>query len=473
MSTVNILNTGKSGLMVTKQSLATTGHNIANVNTEGFSRQSVEQTPGVALKDGRVTIGTGVWAQKVSRASDEYLERRIQNENKNFSNIEEKDTYLQQTEQIFNEANNDGLNRIATRFFNEFRKLSTDPTNTAIRSAVRESSDQLVGDLKRMDSELKSVTRNIDTRIEGYVRELNSLAVEVRDLNLHIEKAEMDGSPASDLQDRRDLALKKLGAMADISTHQDKSGRITVTLAGQVAIVAGELVNKLEVASSPADPETGKKEGRLDIMVNDPIATKLTDKLKTGRLGGLLEIRDKDIVAAQDKINKIAYLTANEVNNIHRQGYGLDGGTGRDFFEQPVDLDHAAEGLKLSKNITSNLDAIAAAKDPNAPSDNRIAIALSGIGDLKGIADEKNSSILDTYNSLVSELATKTEANKRGLIFQKDVLSQLENVRDSLVGVNLDEETSNLVKFQHAYAANAKVLQVADEMMQKVLNSFR
>ncbi len=472
-NTVNMFNIGKSGLMVSKQSMTTTGHNISNVNTEGYSRQNVDQTAGPVINNGRLTFGTGAWAKAVTRVSDEYLERRIQGETKNFANVEEKDIYLQQTEQIFNESNNDGLNRLATRFFNEFRKLSTDPGNTAIRASVRESSAQLTSDINRMDRELTEVAKNIDDRIEGYVRDLNALAKEVRDLNLMIEKAELGGGSAPDLQDKRDLALKRLGAMADISTNKDQNGRITVTLAGKVAIVAGESLNELEVMRTPPNPETGKREGNLDIFVREPVPTKLTEKLRTGRLGGLLEVRDQDVAAAQDRINSIAYLISKEVNNLHRQGFGLDGKAGRDFFKEPAVKEGAAAYMRLSTDIEDNLDAIAAAKTQGAQSDNRMAIALSGLGDMKGLVGDENSSIIDSYNGMVSELAVKTAANKRSLVFQKDVLTQLENVRESLVGVNLDEETANLVRFQHAYAASAKVLSVADELMQTVLSTFR
>jgi len=470
---VNMFNIGKSGLMVSKQSMTTTGHNIANVNTEGFSRQNVDQTAGPVHTNGRLTFGTGAWSKAVTRVSDEYLERRIQGEAKNFANVEEKDIYLQQTEQIFNESNNEGLNQIGTRFFNEFRKLSSDPSNTAMRASVREASAQLSGDIKRMDRELKEVSRNIDARIEGYVREVNSLAKELGELNLLIEKAELGGGSAPDLKDKRDLTLKKLGAMADISTSQDESGRISVTLAGKVTLVAGESITPLEVMRTPPNPESGKKEGSVDIFVREPVPTKLTDKIKTGRLGGLLEVRDQDIAAAQDRINTIAYTISKEVNNLHRQGFGLDGLSGRNFFQEPVNKDTAAEMMRLSSEIENSLDAVAAAKDPLAQSDNRMAVALSGLGDLKGTMGDAQSTILDSYNGMVSELAVKTGANKKSLVFQKDVLTQLDNVRESLVGVNLDEETANLVRFQHAYAASAKVLSVADENLQTVLSTFR
>lgn len=472
MATVNMFNIGKSGLMVTKQAMTTTGHNIANVNSEGYSRQDVQTTSAPTIPGGRLTFGNGAWAKKVTRVSDEYLEKRIQAENKNFANAEEKDLYLHQTEQIFNESNNDGLNRLATRFFNEFRKLSSDPANTAIRASVREASGQLSSEVRRMDHELKEVAKNIDDRLEGYVRELNALAKEVRDLNIDIDKAELGGGEAPDLHDKRDLALKKLGAMADISTSKDNNGRVTVTLVGQIPIVNGESLTELNVMRSPADEQTGKREGHLDIYVNTPVPQKLTKFFATGRLGALLEVRDKDINGAQTQINQVAHLITTEVNNLHRQGFGLDGATGRDFFQDGGDPERAASAMRISDNIANNLDAIAAAKEPGSEGDNRMAVALSAVGELKGLGGT-SSSILDVYNSMVSGLAVKTGASQKELVFQKDVLDQLQNVRESLVGVNLDEETANLVKFQHAYAASAKVLQVADETTQQILNTFK
>lgn len=468
---VNMFNIGKSGLQATRSAMTTTGHNIANVNSEGYSRQTVEVTAGPTIPAGRLTFGTGAWTKSIERVNDEYLDKRIHTENRNFGHIEEKSNYLEQTEQIFNEANSEGMNRVTTNFFNEFRKLSGDPENEAVRASVREASKQLVDEVRRMDRSLKDVQANIDNRVDGYVRDVNALAKEVRDLNIMIQKTDAEGSAAPDLHDKRDLALKKLGGIVDISVSKDKNSRVTVTMAGHVALVAGEQLTELSVMRSPADPKTGKKEGRLDIYVNEPVPTKFTDKIKTGRLGGLLEVRDKDITQSQEEIDQIAHALAEGVNSVHVQGFGKDGGTGRLFFKNTGTVEGAAERIDLSDDVKENLGAIAAAKDPNSASDNRIAIAISGLENARGLLE--GTTITDKYNSIVSEMGVKTAAAKKATVFQKDVLSQLENTRESLVGVNLDEETSNLIRFQHAYAANAKVLSVADEMMQTVLGTFK
>lgn len=471
---VNMMNIGKTGLMTTKAALTTTSHNIANANTEGFSRQSVEQTANAAVTWGKNQFGNGVTIKDVRRANDEYLNRRINVETRNHGLLEEKDLYLHQTEQVFNESTTDGMNAVATKFYNEFRKLSTDPHSEAMRASVRESSVQLSTEINRMSRDLKEVQKNIDARIEGYVREVNALSKEIRDLNIHIMREELAGNaPAPDLNDKRDLAMKKLSTLADVSISKDKNNQMVVTLAGHAAIVNGEQLSPLEVARSPADPSTGKAEGRLDIVVKDPTSSKFTQFIKAGRLGGLLEVRDQDIARAQKQLDDMAYRLATEVNNIHAQGFGRDGLGGRNFFNPMASATDAAAQLKVSDEVVGNLNAIAAAKEPLAASDNRIAIAISGLANMKseaGAADQHT--MLDQFNAMVGELAVKTGASQKSLSFQKDVLTQIENVREALVGVSLDEETANLIRFQHAYAANAKVMQVADETLKTVLGMF-
>lgn len=471
---VRMFDIGNSGLQASKQALSTVGHNIANVNTEGYSRQRVEQTSNPTMPITKGNAGSGVRIQGITRTNDEYLSRRIEQEQKNFGGAEERENYLSQTEQIFNESNTEGLNRLTTNFFNEFRKLSIEPENQAIRASVRESSNRLVADIHRMDEELKEVNKNIDYRLTGYVTEFNSLLREVRDLNLLIDKSQIgDQPPAPDLLDKRDQAMKRLGAMADISVAKDEKSRVTITLAGKVAVVAGGDVNALEVRRTPANPEIGKLDGALSIYVKEPVPVDLTPYLKGGRIGSLVEVRDKDIRSCQDQINDVAFALAKSVNEVHRQGFGLDGVTGRDFFQGANSFASAAETLKVADPINNSLESIATAKQGGSPGDNRIAIAISNLSSIKGLVSDKDRTIADLYNTMVGELGTKTAGAKRGLNFQKDIIGQLDGFREAISGVNLDEETTNLVRYQHAYAANAHVLKTADEVLTTVLQMFR
>src|SRR5262245_35671128 len=149
MGLPNVMNTGRSGMMAARAAIATTGHNITNANTEGFSRQRVQTSasdPRPFVKNS--VVGTGTTISRIERITHKYPQNQIRNSNRQLTHAEEKDVALRQTEDIFNEMNGDGLNRLMSRFFNEFRKLSNEPDNEAVRQSVREASVAMVNDFR-------------------------------------------------------------------------------------------------------------------------------------------------------------------------------------------------------------------------------------------------------------------------------------------------------------------------------------
>ena len=165
-------------MVAAKAAIATTGHNIANANTEGYSRQRVmtESTPAQGGPGSHAQIGTGTQIARVERVNDEYIEKQLRNGGRDLANMEEKDLMLKQTEDIFNEMNGDGVNRLISRFFNEFRQLSNEPDNEAVRQSVREGAQAMINDFHRLRHEVEDVRDHIDSRLEGYAREANDLA---------------------------------------------------------------------------------------------------------------------------------------------------------------------------------------------------------------------------------------------------------------------------------------------------------
>ncbi|MCM2322872.1 MAG: flagellar basal body protein, partial [Oligoflexia bacterium] len=160
MAIPSVLRTGVSGMMAAKTAVATTGHNIANANTEGYARQRVgmEATPS-SPSIGKGVVGTGVQINRIDRINDEYIEKQIRNGARDLSHFEEKDLILKQTEDIFNEMNGEGLNRLVSRFFNEFRKLANEPENEAVRQSVREATQAMVNDFHRLRNEVEGVRK--------------------------------------------------------------------------------------------------------------------------------------------------------------------------------------------------------------------------------------------------------------------------------------------------------------------------
>lgn len=460
-------------MVAAKAAVATTGHNVANANTEGFSRQRVQTKTDTPRPAGgsKAIVGQGTSISRIERINDEYVEKQVRTAGRDLANMEEKDLVLRQTEDIFNEMNGEGLNRLMSRFFNEFRKLANEPENEAVRQSVREASQAMINDFHRMRKEVEEVRRHIDSRIEGHVSEVNSLAKEVKDLNIKIKAVTMGGAEPNDMLDQRDLLLKKLGTYMDLSMHKDKEGNYSVDVKGVGPLVTGPIAQTFSVNRSPADG-LGKPEAAFDVRTSAHANSIVTHQLKGGKLGALLESRDKTLSTVLERIDDLAKSVTDAVNEVHRQGFSKHGAQGIDFFK-PVGINHrAAEFIELSDEVKASVNNIATAALPDAPGDNRIAIAISGLQSMRVMNDGK-ATIDDFYNSIVSDVGVATARNRSAMNQQRDIQNQLGKIRDQISGVSIDEETANLLQFQQAFDASAKVIQVADEMLKTVLELKR
>lgn len=473
MGIPNIFNTGRTGMVAAKVNMATTGHNIANANTEGYSRQRVQQETSVpnAGPGSRTQIGTGVAISRVERINDGYLEKQIRHAGRDMAAFEEKEMVLKQTEDIFNEMGGEGINRLMSRFFNEFRQLGNDPDNEAIRQSVRESTQALVNDFHRIRKNVEEVREHIDSRIESHTREINGISEEIRSLNQKIATAELGGGAPNDLLDKRDLALKKLGTFMDVTMHKDGNGNYNVDIRGVGPMITGAHTERFSVRRTSADDE-GKPENALDIHSSSSANGKITHALKGGKLGALVEARDQMLSTVLERLDDLAFSVATAVNEIHRQGFTRNGATGVDYFRPLVQRERASEFIQLSEAVRDNANNIAAAAIPDAPGDNRIAHAISNIQNLR-MMNEGRSSIDDFYNSIVADVGVATQRNRANMNQTKDIQTQLGKMRDQISGVSIDEETANLLQFQHAFDASAKLIQIADECLDTVMSIKR
>ena len=474
MGLPNVMHTGRHAMDVSKGAIATTGHNIANANTEGYSRQRVHQATNTPRAGGGSNqfIGSGAHISRVERLNDEYIEKQIRNASRDVSFMEEKDIILKQTEDIFNEMGGDGLNRLMAKFFNEFRKLANDPDNEAIRQSVRESSLAIVNDFKRIRNGVDEIAKHIDSRIEGHVSDVNALCKDIRDINLRIQNLEIAGGTPNDLHDQRDKMIKDLSALIKFSAHKDNEGHICLDAEGIGPLVNGPMHEHLEARRTDADPEKGKAAGTMDIFSAHAPQGTVTHLLKGGRLGALIELRDQTVSSIVNRLDELAFNLSNAVNEIHSQGFTRSGLTGVAFFKQLDSKDDAARKMALSSELMQSADHIAAAAVPDAPGDNRIAMAIGGVQELRLMSGGR-STVDDFYNSIVADVGTVTARNRSGINQQKDIQAQLVKMRDQISGVSIDEETANLMQYQQIYGASAKVIQVADECLKTVLDLRR
>jgi flagellar hook-associated protein 1 FlgK len=474
MALPNVMQTGRSGMVAAKAQMSTTSHNIANANTEGFSRQRVHQNADSAptRHGAHNLIGSGTSLARTERLNDAYIEKQIRGAGRDLAHLEEKDMALKQAEDIFNEMGGEGLNRVVSRFFNEFRKLGNEPDNEAVRQSVRESSMAMVNDFHRLRTSVEDVRAHLDARIEGFATEVNALASQIRDLNQKIKIQELSGAPANDLADQRDLATKRLATYVDITVHPDKDGAYNVDIKGVGPLVTGPNAEKLTTRRSPAD-EDGKPENSFSLGSTGSASPDLTHALKGGKIGALLEVRDQTLSAMVERLDTLAHTITDSVNSIHREGVTRYGTKGVDFFKTlPAGKDRAASFMALSDAVANDPNHIAAGAVPDSPGDNRIAIAISQIQNMR-IMDGGNSTIDAYYNGIVSDVGVVAGRTRSSLIQQKDIANQLDKMREQISGVSMDEETANLLQYQRAFDASAKVISVADQCLETVLNLKR
>jgi flagellar hook-associated protein 1 FlgK len=485
----DLLGIGKSGLFTAKKSLEVTGHNMSNVNTEGYSRQKVDQSTNIPISSGNWVQGTGVKIDGINRVGDEFIEKRLQSAVSTGKFYDSRSEQLNQVEAIFNEVDNDGLNQILNKFFNSFRELANQPENETIRSVVRDNAGLVVKDFRRIRETLDLQAANIDRKITTSVKDVNQILTHVADLNSKIAAIECQQGESGDLRDQRDVALKNLSEHFKIHTYSDEKGRFVVTAQGIGTLVTGLHIQELAVVSKNKENSSNNMNGSVEVVLKDRPSQSITGKFQGGSLSSIIKVRNEDIKKLQDDMDNIAYQFTSSVNSIHRQGFvnrpisispdgtpapldtkGLT--TGLDFFTQPLTKDGAASFIDLSDAVKGDLSNISAALAPNAPGDNRVAIAISKLQHER-ITGEDSVTLEEKYLQTIGSIGLETGKARLDAEQSNGLLAQANSIRERLTGVSIDEETANMVRFQHAYEASAKMMQAADEMFKTVLELKR
>ena len=468
-----MMDVGRRSLMNSQTALQTTAHNVANKSTEGYSRQRVDLVTNLPIGEGKIRIGMGARAGSVTRTNNEYLEKQLEREGNQMGFYNSRSELLGRVEQVYNEQVNKGLNHSLGNYFNSFRELSNNPESLATRTQVKESAEYLAKDFQHVHQQLTEIQRDADFRITVKVEEVNQITKEVANLNEKIQSIEIAGATANDERDRRDLLVKQLSEKVNIRYAEGDQGALTITAGNTAVLVSGHSHRELKVASTPGT--NGKREGNVDIFyksTENSTPVNVTQQLKGGEVGGLLEVRDKvanDMIAGMDDL---AYMVSLETNRAHVQGYDRNGRTGTMFFEMPDQVAGAAEKIKLTEAIANDVGRIAAAGQPDSPGDNRIANILGGL-EYKQVFGNGSSTMNDHYNSLVGKIGIEAQRANSARDSQADVLGQLKNLRESVSGVSMDEEMTKMIEFQKSFDASARLVRTADEMMDTVLNLKR
>ncbi|MDI3463095.1 MAG: Flagellar hook-associated protein FlgK [Nitrospira sp.] len=328
----SLFDIARSALTTSQQALAVTGHNVANVNTPGYSRQEAVLTERPPLNGQPGMVGAGVQATSIRRYTDQFVNRQLTTVQQSLGRLSVSQEELSRLQNLFGDSDDQGIAARMNDFFNALQDVSSNPGEPAARSVLLANAGQLASTMNQASSDLTTERQSLNFQVQQMVTEINSLSKQIAELNSQIVSAEATGQNANDLRDQRDLALNDLATRIDVTTVESGTGALTVFAARGQVLVDGSTVRELSAIENPDNDGLfsvgystgGTRPLSIDALISD------------GRLRSLLDVRDTTVPDLEASFDRLSATLANAVNGIHRQGYGLDGSTGLDFFGSPV-----------------------------------------------------------------------------------------------------------------------------------------
>lgn len=446
----NIFEISKSGLFASQQSMSTTSHNIANANTPGYTRQRTELATEALRKNG-FTIGRGVSIEQVQRLRNDFTDRQIMLKEHDLGDLNERSRIYEQIESTLVTNSGDDLDLAMSNFFNSFSELSNNPQDINLRNVVLSKAQSLTDKFQNTASDLATIKEQTFDSAQTKVDKLNSLVQNLADVNSDIARAEASGRPDLESKDQQTEILKELSNLVSVETNYNSDGTVEARIGG-IVVLNDQDISKIRAESGP-----DSNAFRLRLSNG-----KLLNPGK-GALAADIHMFEEGIPEMQQKLDKVASSLVNQVNAIHSNGYGLDDSVSRNFFNPS---NTSAEFISLNDTIVANPQHIAASSVPGEAGNNDNALLIN---------DLRNLSILDgkTLNNNVIEIMNlpglKLNEIEQNISSKESAKQLLVNQQQSESGVNVDEELSNLIKYQNAYQASAKVLNVGQRMYDTLL----
>ncbi len=456
---------GKTGLNIYQTATDITGENIANVNTPGYSRQQVVlETSSPILVNG-LPLGTGVTIASIDRSYDSLLQQQLVNAQTTLGYDTTRSNVLQQVEPTFNEVANDGLGAAISNFFGAWQDLTLNPAGQAERQAVLTDAQVLTDNFHSVATTLNSAVTTQNNALSPLTQSINATLANIAQLNGQIQTTELVSGNANELRDQRDQLIQNLAKQIDITYTENGDGTTDVNFTdagGTYSLVSGSSAGAFSLT-------TDATTGLYDVNLTPAGGGTPTQVSPTGGvLGAILDVRDTVIPGYLSQVDVLATTIATAVNTQHEAGCDLSGNSGIAFFDPATT---SAASIAVNPALTSTSQIAAAAS--GAPSgDNSNALLIANLQN--ALTMSSNSSTFNGYyDSLVSTVGLDVQSAKNTVSQDNAFSLQLTNLRESNSGVSLDEELTNLVKYQRSYQASAKLITTATEMLDTVLGMIQ
>ncbi|MGI2258620.1 flagellar hook-associated protein FlgK [Shewanella sp. GXUN23E] len=457
---MKMINTALSGLNASMAALQTMANNTTNGMTPGYSRQQVVFS---SVGGGAYGAGTGVMIEGVRRISDQYQVAQLWRTSSDVGFAQVQDSYFGNIEQIFG-AEGNNISKGLDQLFAAMNSALEQPNEIAYRQAVLNEANGMAQRFNSIAEGINAQQQQIEGQLGASVSEVNTLLKNIAGFNKEISAAQASGTPPASLLDARDAAIDELAGLLDIRVVTDSQGLVNISLAQGQPLLSGTTHASLQNSTDAANPDKSV----LAIRFGD--ASFPLNESAGGSLGSLIEYRDNSLSQSKAFIDELASTLADEMNAVLAQGTDLNGNP----VTEPLFIYEAGNpsgSLRINKNLKPEM--LGFGKD-GSPGDN------SNLKDLIALADKEFSfdslgtkaSMGDAFAAKVGQLgssARQADMDKdTAMALQKEARTQWA----ATSGVNLDEEGANLIIYQQAYQANARVIATADQLFQSLLSSF-
>jgi flagellar hook-associated protein FlgK len=461
VSTFGSLNAATTALWAQRRALDVTGQNIANVNTEGYSRQRVElRSIGGSVVPAFFStsngLGGGVNADEVTRIRDAFLEGRGHTEHANSSRLTVENETFELVEQAFREPGDTGIQSLLSEMWSGWEDVANQPQDEAARGQVLKRLETLVGGIHFSQASLGAQWTQSRESLDVLVSDVNASASSIADLNQAIQRANQSGLPANDLSDQRDLLVMKLADQVGVTVRHGDNGVVDV-LVGGMTLVSGSTSATLATAGTYS----------VDGVTADPPRIVTGSGGYTVRAGGTAEGQlnslNTIIPSYRQALDATAVSLATSLNTAHAAGFDLNGAAGTPLLGSSGGPITAAS---LTVLVTDPKKVAASSVGPTA------GVPALDHGNADAIAQLRRSTTGTdaNYRKMIVELGVQAAVAGRNVDIQAVITTQVDSARESVAGVNIDEEMTNMLSFQHAYSAAGRLITAIDETLDKLIN---
>ena len=449
-----IFEISKSGLKSAERSLSVTSNNIVNADTPGYSRQRVEKS-SIGQHMPGFHAGLGVNVSGITRLRNDLVDVHLSDKRQEMGFMQGQARIFEQLESAVASDSGGDLDVRLGRLFDSFSELSNDPQDFSVRNNLVGEAIQLTEKLADMDRSLNRISDVTRESAGNTINQINNLLRDLADLNKPITTSQAHGRPDNTSMDMQVQKLEKLSELVDIETMTGENGSLEVRIGG-VQVLSENNYRKI----IPDNDDTAKLYGlRLE--------NGTTIRPSGGTLTAAIAMYEETIPEMKDRLDLIAETMVTEINDIHRQGFGLEDGIARDFFDP--DFTSASE-IRVSDVIHNNHEHIAASSIMGEAGNGNIAADLAELRNERIIGGRK---MVDYAVDLISDPGSNLVKLRSSMESRESEIRMLEVQQEREAGVNIDEELSLMIQYQNAYQGAARVMASAQQMYDTLISLVR